>query len=464
LRVVEPLLDELRAAVPLGADAVVEVDGAPSEEAAASQAAIVLTTPLDAIGDPLTVLRAIRGALRPDGVVVCGARNGTSQAALVQLLRSDPQRAALGVVAPDALGQHGYATALKLLLEAGFSPEIVDAPDTPVDPALLDAAKPLLEHLRVHPDRAARHLGTDRYVLLGHPIADLDEGPYTGPPLTFVACVNDDLQLHHNLLASPCLAEGHPHEVLLYRGMSSAAEGLNRGIREASHELVVLVQQDIYLPSWWPAGLALQWSAAAPGGTVSVGGPVGVRYREGGRTHVGHAVDRDRLFSMPTPLPADVDGLDELVMVVPKDVEERFDPALGWHLYGTDLALQAHAKGHRVVVLDVPVHHNSLLAELDGTYHHAESVLATKWPRELPIVTNSTTIDEDPRDVRIAALEQALAGLEELRSSVGTLESDLAASRTALESREAELDAIHRSRAWKLARRLQQLLGRRSSS
>jgi hypothetical protein len=421
-------LAELRAAIPAGARELLEVDGAMPAAAPGSLDVVVLTAPLDTLPDPLAVLRSIRAALRPDGSVVCGVRNLTDQAALVQLLRGDPQEAPRGVVQPDAHAVHGFATALKLLLEAGYSPEIVDAPGPPVDPELLDAAKPLLEHLRVNLERAARHLGAERYVLVGRPIADLDEGPYDGPPLTFAACINDDLQLHHNLLASPCFADGHPHEVLLYRGMSSAAEGLNRGIQEASHDIVVLVQQDIYLPSWWPARLVQQWSAARADGDPALGGPVGVRYREGGRTNVGHAVDRDRLFHTPHALPAEVDGLDELLLVVPRNVEERLDPALGWHLYATDLSLQAHANGHRIVALDIPCHHNSLLAGLDGGYHHAESVLAAKWPRELPIVTNSTTIDEDPRDVRAAALEEALAGLEDLRVAVADLEAALALS------------------------------------
>jgi hypothetical protein len=80
---------------------------------------------------------------------------------------------------------------------------------------------------------------------------------------------------------------------------------------------------------------------------------------------------------------------------ITRDTPLRFEPALGWHLYGTDIALQAHALGLRVAVLDLPCHHNSLLSGLDETYSHSESVLARKWPHELPIVTNSSTIGRD---------------------------------------------------------------------
>ncbi|HJR27064.1 MAG TPA: hypothetical protein VJ804_16415 [Acidimicrobiales bacterium] len=451
----EALAVQLGRAADAAAGPTLEVDprGAAPAVDPGTLGCVVLTAPLEEVGDPLPVLRTIRGWLAPGGTLVCAVGNFTDQRSLVQLLRSDPQAAPLGVVPPGLAHVHGYATAYKLLLEAGWSPEIVEVVADEVDEALLEAAGPLLEHLRVHPDRAVRHLSARRYVFAARPIDDLVEGD-AGAPLTFVACVNDDAQLHHNLLASPCLGEGSPHEVLLYRDMGSAAEGLNRGIREASHDLVVLVQQDVYLPSWWPSRLHRQWAAASPVDEPAVGGPVGVRYREGGRTHVGHCIDRDALFRTDHALPAEVDGLDEVLMVVPKASDLRFDPALGWHLYGTDLALQAHAAGRRTVALDVPCHHNSLLSGLHGAYHHAETVLAEKWPGELPIVTNSTTIDQDPRALRTVALEQALreakSTTDELSARIATLDRELGEVRQAVAEREAVIASMQASPFWKL--------------
>ena len=245
-----------------------------------------------------------------------------------------------------------------------------------------------------------------RYVVSGRAV---DVAPTSAtPPITVVACTNDDAQLAHNLLASPCLVDGR-HEVLLYAGMTSAAEGLNRGIEEASNDVVVLVHQDVYLPGWWPAQLWAQWeAAAAAGGPVGVGAAFGVRYRKTDRTSVGHVVDRDRLLWKPTPLPADVDTVDEMLLVVPRVTPLRFEPALGWDLYGADFALQAHAAGLRAVVLDVPCFHNSLRAGLGISYSESAAVLASKWVDEAVIVTSCSTIvatgrrrrrvhvDEDP--------------------------------------------------------------------
>lgn len=445
-----------------GADgATVEVAGTDLPDLGPSTVdTVIVTSPLDSLQDPLAVLRTVRSWLRPSGTLTCIVTNLARHDVLTQLLRSDPQSAPRGVVQPTAKHIHGYATAFKLLLEAGYSPDIASIIEGERGPApeFLDAVRSLLEYTRVDPDRAAKHLAAEYYVFTARPIANLEVPSVGERPLTFVACVNDDAQLNHNLMASPIFGDGSPHELLLYRGMDSAAQGLNRGIREAQHDLVVLVQQDTYLPSWWPARLAAQWDAASESGAPAIAGPFGLRYREGGRTHVGHAIDRDNLLQTPHKLPADVDGLDELVMVVPRSGSLRFDPALGWHLYGTDLVLQARAAGRRAVVLDVPCHHNSLFSALDDAYRHAEAVLAAKWPRELPILTNSSTIDQDPRDVRLAALEAQLA---EAHASVEDSRRRAAAAERAAAKQKASLTEMKRSRTWRYGRMLAALTGRR---
>jgi hypothetical protein len=376
---------------------------------AAATGATALPHPLTSYDDPLAELRALRASTPEGGRIVCGTVNAASQDALVQLLRSDPaQPTSYARSAPQHL--HGYATAYKLLLEAGFSPDIEETITTEERPGLIEAAAPLMQHLRVDPERAARHLAAEGYVLTATAVADLDADLAVAVgdqrPVTFVACVNDDLQLANNLLASPALADGSPHQLLTYRGMTSAAEGLNRGLHEAAHDLVVFIQQDIYVPTWWPARLWRQWDLASAEAPPSLAGPFGVRYREGGREHVGHVVDRDYLLRTPRELPARVDGLDELVLILPRDTDLRVEPRVGWHLYGTDLALEVHRSGGWTAVLDLPCHHNSLFHTLDEGYRHSEAMLATKWPGELPIVTNISTITEDPRERRVRDLEQ----------------------------------------------------------
>jgi hypothetical protein len=42
----------------------------------------------------------------------------------------------------------------------------------------------------------------------------------TESSLSFVACVSDDELIQSNLLASPCVRQGSPHEVILVRSVS----------------------------------------------------------------------------------------------------------------------------------------------------------------------------------------------------------------------------------------------------
>ena len=50
-------------------------------------------------------------------------------------------------------------------------------------------------------------------------------------------------------------------------------------------------------------------------------------------------------------LPAQVATLDELLLIVKRDSGLRFDPELGFHLYGADICLQAIEQGLAVVAL-----------------------------------------------------------------------------------------------------------------
>jgi hypothetical protein len=419
---------------------------------------------VERLTDPLAVLRAARAWLAPNGTLACAVPNAGHHSVLVQLRRGALHVVPGGVLDAGTSRLYTYAPLLKLLLEAGFAPTIAGTVDDDAETAddgtasrdeLVDAAAPLLDHLGISARQSSRHLHAREYVVTGTPLA-VPDGP--GRPVTFVACTNDAAQLHSNLLASPCLAPGHPHEVLLYEGMGSAAEGLNRGIREASNDLVVLLHQDVYLPSWWPAQLDAQWQLAEQDGPVALAGAFGVQYREGGRTNVGRVIDRDHLLAMDVALPATVDGLDEMLLVVPRSTPLRFDPALGWHLYGTDLALQAHRDGVRTAVLDLPCHHNSLLGGLDDSYGHSESVLARKWATDLPIVTNSSTIDRDPLTTEIAVLRD---DLNAAHAEIAHHHQRAEEATQQLVEREAVIASMEASRVWKVRNVLNRLRGRK---
>jgi hypothetical protein len=86
-------------------------------------------------------------------------------------------------------------------------------------------------------------------VLRGHSLPDAPApGDADDGPLPFVAWVSDETILGCNLLVSPRLGQGTPHELILVRGAASAAAGLNEGLGRARRPWVVCLHRHVYLP------------------------------------------------------------------------------------------------------------------------------------------------------------------------------------------------------------------------
>ena len=109
---------------------------------------------------------------------------------------------------------------------------------------------------------------------------------------------------------------------------------------------------------------------------------------------IGWVVDRGRTLCDGPELPATVATLDELLLIVRRDAPLRFDPALGFHLYGADLCLQAREAGLAVVALEVVCQHNSRSVGLPDAFFRSAQVFARKWAHRLPVATPCVIIDK----------------------------------------------------------------------
>ena len=240
---------------------------------------------------------------------------------------------------------------------------------------------------------------------------------YSAVPMSFAVCVSDDSVLKANLLASPCIAgRGSPHEVILIHKAPSAAAGLAMGLLKAKHERVVCVHQDVYLPRGWDGCVAEQLREAeqrfGPIGVAGVYGVGEVIWPVAGTLPLaakrsGWVVDRGRTLCDGPELPARVLTLDELLLVVRRDTPLRFDPALGFHLYGADICLQAAEHGLAVVALGALCHHNSRSIGLPEAFFASAEVFALKWSHRLPVATPCVIID---RGSRVHVLGNAAPG------------------------------------------------------
>ena len=233
---------------------------------------------------------------------------------------------------------------------------------------------------------------------------------------SFLTCVASRQMLDANLLASPCLALGSRHELIAVSHCPSAADGLNLGLERAQHEWTICVHQDVFLQAGWDGLLTAQLHEAEKRfGPIGVAGVYGVGdvivpdelTRPLGAERIGWVVDRGRELRDGPELPARVATLDELLLVVRRDAGLRFDPALGFHLYGADLCLQARERGLAVVAIGALCQHNSRTVGLREAFYQSAAVFARKWEHKLPVATPCVIID---RGRTVHVLGNASAG------------------------------------------------------
>jgi SAM-dependent methyltransferase len=432
----------------------------------ASVDCVIFGDVLEHLLDPEAVLRQVRELLTDDGVILVCVPNFTHYTILKAILRADPMYQPSGLLDATHIRFFSHATFIKMLLHVGLLPDLVQVIASGGTDHMIPAATPLLEYFGVNPARALKTLDAYQYIFKATKINydASDVGEPNPVPITFVACVNDEDQLESNLRRSPCFWPGSPHELLLMREQRSAADGLAAGIAEASNDLVVLVQQDMYLPLGWDRQFASQFAQAeAQYGPIGVAGLFGIQFRDGEVRHVGQIIDRDTLLDRGVQLPAAVDVLDEVLLAVRRSSGLRADPELGFHLYGADLCLNAQKLGLRNVVLRAPAYHNSLFAEVGPQFHVARRLLLDRWPDIRPLYSNMGRLDHDhDHDLDHDLDHDEEPG--ELASALSRPDVEPATEVTQLRARladaERRISEIEGTRAWRLRNGFNRVLGR----
>ena len=171
---------------------------------------------------------------------------------------------------------------------------------------------------------------------------------------------------------------------------STAGAALNHGARLARNEVVAFVHQDVYLHSL--AGLeSAAWNLVASP-DIGVLGAVGVDRR--GRV-IGRIRDRVLALGERAPQPRRVETMDEVLFMVRRDRVLREPLAdetqLGWHAYAVEYSARMRSAGLRAAVIDVPLTHNSLTANLLHL-DVAHRWVGDTYPNLLPLHTTCGTI------------------------------------------------------------------------
>jgi SAM-dependent methyltransferase len=361
----------------------IERDDPPIE--AGSMDAVIFGDVLEHLRDPEAVLSKVRRWLGPKGQVVASVPNLGHHSVLTGLLGGEFPYADAGLLDRTHVHFFTRSSLQRTFLNAGFVPDIVDRIVVPMPDSVWEASRALRETLGLPPERTRLEWETYQFIVRAEPIAEqkpLERVADTAErPLSFVVCVNNERVFRENLLASPDLGSGTPHQVIALQGIPNAAEGLRIGREHAVHPTVVWVHQDVYLPRGWSRRMAVAWQEASDRfGPLGLAGVYGIGGRGDRAVRVGRVVDRWRRLDEGVALPREVDSLDELLLAMPRDQPIEFDANLGYHLYGTDGCLRAKRLGHTNVVLDLPCLHNSAGSGLPADFGASVQNFLRAWP------------------------------------------------------------------------------------
>lgn len=355
---------------------------------------IVIGDLLEHLREPHLLLESLHGLTTPEARIVCCLPNMSHISVVQRLVAGDISYDDMGLL--DRTHTHFYspASAFKVFLDAGWLPHLQDSYRVEGTPSeftthIVRAA----QALGVPAATALRNMGLYQMILVC-PKWSLSELRRDGPMQRFsvIVPVNRPWQHELNISRSPGLKEIGA-EVICVQGATSAAAAFESGVARASHPWRLMVHQDVYLPSG--SGLAIARRLGeleqtgrhlTPVGFAGLCAPVPGEPRR--VAYAGCVIDRTTLFDHGA---SDFGlSIDEFAVALHTDCAARIDPALGWHLWGTDLCLQAmdQCGGPQARILDVPLFHNSTNDYvLPEAFQESAGTLLAKHPHRLRIPT-----------------------------------------------------------------------------
>lgn len=209
---------------------------------------------------------------------------------------------------------------------------------------------------------------------------------------SLIAAVNDEEVLQRSLLRSPDLEDAT--DVIFKRGFARVGAAYNAALTEARGDLLIFAHQDVYLPPGWIGTLencVRQVNAMNPRWGV-----LGVIGMDLGGVVQGqvYSTGLKRMVGQPSDEPVPAQSVDEMVIILRRESGLRFDPQLpGYHLYGTDVCLQAWQRGLPCfVVTDFCLHNSRGIRRLPLAFWRSCLYLRSKWCDQLPLTTPCVTI------------------------------------------------------------------------
>jgi hypothetical protein len=350
-------------------------------------------------GDPSALLQALHTHGAPSAQLFIEARNHAGFAMLQRCAEGDLTDHDDGPLAQANLRHASHASLCKLLLDTGWAPTLTfETAAAPGDPAFASAALALAATLGLPAATAQRQFGTERRIVQ----AQRCFAPFTGATeparFTVVVPTTRESQLQLNIESSPGLQEVDARIVSI-RHAQSPAEALASALAHVDADWVLLCHQDIYFPAGFGHRLNEYLAGISPAEaerTLIGFAGVGLNPHSGATAPAGFVIDRGHRFDQLASAAAV--SIDELAIVVSRRSIHHIDPAMGWHLWATDLCLAALCT-HQVFpqIVRMPLFHNSVNDyQLPQAFHTSAQRLAAKYPGFGPIHTLCGVIANPP--------------------------------------------------------------------
>jgi hypothetical protein len=360
---------------------------------------IVLPEGLAALEEPLAALRSVAAAATPDATLCLAQPNHATPALLQRWLEADLTDDD-GTLATRHGSLGSMPSAYKLLMDSGWMPTLAaTVAGEPAHPTLQAALVAAAGALQVPATTAMQRFGAARLIVHARRSFAADEPPAGAAParalFDVVVPTTRDRQLRANVECSPGLRETAARIVSVRRAPHPAA-AIEIAREHTSADWLLLCHQDVYFASGFGGRLNALLAAISaderPRTLIGFAG-IGVDKTQQGLAPAGFVIDRTTRADWCASDQAV--SIDELAIVVARDSVHRLDPALGWHLWATDLCLTAITQ-HRVFprIVRMPLFHNSVTDHtLPAAFHASAARLAAKHPDWGPIHTLCGVID-----------------------------------------------------------------------
>lgn len=355
---------------------------------------IVLGRGLGHRDDARALLTSLGSRADTDASLVVQLENSASLSTIKRVIEADLSEPLLA--GTDDLRTHSPASVYKLLMDAGWMPTLAARRDAePSSAGIAAAALSIADLLDIPRATAQRTLTIEQFVVCARRTFVAAPTSAAVANFTVVVPTTRERQLRLNVEQSPGLREVDAR-IVSCRHAHDAAEALQKALPSCEADWVLMCHQDVYFPSGFGQRLnMLLASVPVAERQRTLIGFVGIGVNATSHSYDAAGFVIDRLHAADHPASDTAVSIDELAIVVARDSIHRIDPALGWHLWGTDLCLTAICQ-HQVFprIVRLPLFHNSVTDyQLPSGFFDSAALLAKKHASFGPIPTLCGMLD-----------------------------------------------------------------------